>query len=283
MANEVFDQLEQVAGNGGENGENPADAVENNLFAEAFAMPAEALFKKIQAPPIPTEAVIGYKIGESAELPGGATITNLKDGSQRVGITIPGIKTPGPHESVTVAPDGSISTQSIRGGNFNLRQEGDRQYITTPGGDTVVVQGNRVVKTVTGGHSTEILTPKQAAQREADRVNEKERAIEKELKQSCRSIGEALNNGNIPRQAIRDLYQSALHGGYGANGVQRVTDMLNALTNEGSRKPLYNFDAQTDKLGQLNVSVSDRMSGDQTNMTLTPLEKQLHFKKKWAS
>jgi hypothetical protein len=218
------------------------------------------------------EVVVTGMPGESVRLPGHAQVDIMKDGSQRIGTTREGLKTPGPHDFVTVGADGSIRMSGLTAGsNFSVKVEGDRQIIGMPNGDKVVVQGGRIVEASTGGARTELLTPAEAKVREQNRANEAERMAQRILEKTAGSIADGLRNGNIPAGEIRNAFQNA-------KSPEHLTKLINmALTNNGTEKSPYSVSAERNiKTGELRVSIQN-INGDNTSLSIPSRE---HFHKK---
>ncbi len=169
-------------------------------------------------------------------LPGNASLDLApnKNGERQMvlGYTDPSIKTFGPHDTVTVGADGSITTDSILPNRrFATRQDGDRTTITMPTGDQVVVQGGRIVEATTGGRTTEFLTPEQAENREAEREAKREaqrqayrRETEEQAKTLAGKLSDQLVNGNIPVDALRKAFTDMSLVGVGSKGYHGDID-----------------------------------------------------------
>lgn len=207
------------------------------------------------------EIVVGSKPQQN-ELPGNSIFRTNGDGSQTVANLD---KFGNATAKVQVGADGTITTSST-GGVFQIRKEGDRQYVTMPSGDTVVVQGNRIIKTNTGGKTTEMLTPQESEQREQQRAEQLRQEQEQKLKAVSGSIMNGLLNGNIPVEEIRQAYEDAREGVFGKNGVAWLTKMLNTHGDQGFKKQ-FDFQAiENPKTGQIDVSLRNILTGVSTNI-----------------
>lgn len=224
----------------------------------------EVALKKIQA--WPSEVTVSGQ-PESIALPGRAELNVGQDGRQTV---VKYDKLGQVVEKVSVDANGVISTAGANG-KFNIQQIGDRQYVTTPSGDTIVVEGGRIVKTNTGGQSTEMLTPAEAKARELQREREME---DRFLQKTATNIANALANGNVPVEALRSAYQDALNGFFGKKGLERLTARLNEVANAGLKKPEHEISFAHNKGGGLTISYENLGTGDSASMTLGGLNRR---------
>lgn len=251
--------------------QNNAEEVALNLlqdvqFVPLAIQPADAVemgAKKIQAAFAP-EIVVG-DLPLSVPLPGNSSFDADKFGNQSVTTYNKFGKA---KEGVTVDANGNIKTWSADGGNFQIRQEGNRQYVTTPNGDTVVVERNRIVKTNTGGQTTEMLTPKEFKERERQREAERQLQIDKEIKEISVSISKGLANGNVPVNEIRQAYETAQLGFWGPEGIERLTRVLNAVANGDGHSVNAAINVKT---GNVEVTVQNMNNNDMTRINVTPI------------
>lgn len=230
------------------------------------ALEEVALKKKIQA--WPSEVTVSGQ-PESIALPGRAELNVGQDGSQTV---VKYDKLGQAIEKVSVDANGVIQTSDANGGKFDIQQKGDRTYVTTPSGDTIVVEGGRIVKTNTGGQSTEMLTPAEAKIRELKRAQEMEEAF---LQKTANNIATALANGNVPVEALRSAYQDALNGFFGKKGLERLTARLNEIANAGMKKPEHEISFAQNKGGGYTVSYENLRTGDSASMSLEGLNRRM--------
>lgn len=186
------------------------------------------------------EVTVYGKPGESHALPGNSSLDIVKSGklgetSMVLGYTDPHIKMKGPHETVTVAPDGTISTNSVLNGKFIIKKDGDRQIVHCPSGNEVVIQNGRIVEATTGGKKTEFLTPKEAAAREAERQAARERSIDEQVKKLAGKMADAIVGGNIPINELNKAFTDAQWGFYGKDGAMKLARAMNSeLKSQGS-------------------------------------------------
>lgn len=237
-----------------------ADVDFENMAPPSFADRLGLLAAKMKCR---SEIIVSGKPQEN-DLPGSSIFRTYGDGSQAVANV--DAKSGKVTAKVTVAADGTITTSSANGAPFQIRQEGDRQYVTMPSGDTVVVQGNRVIKTNTGGKTTEMLTPEEGQAREQQRIEQQREQQEQKLQSVSGSIINGLERGQIPVEEIRKAYEDAREGLFGKNGIAALTKRLNTTGDDGFKRQFEFQATENPKTGQIDVSLRHLITGVSTHI-----------------
>jgi hypothetical protein len=222
--------------------------------------------KKIQH--FPSELTVGEHALQQFQLPGNCSI----DVCQQNGMTLRVWGKKGEQESVHVGKDGAVTT---RPGVFNSVNQGDRQVITTPSGQQVVVRDGRIVEATTGGQRTEFLTPAEAKQRQAERALQEEQRLNQTVAEVTQGIADTLVQGNnIPVGNIREAFTNAAIGLYGKSfgATQLARDINQRLRDQDSRMRVALVEDRT------NNTMEVRVHGDRGVVTTIPIDLDI-FKK----